>query len=367
MGFGNSTEVSPSAAVTGEIEQVPSRESIPYIYASAISPVPDLVADLGGKVDRLFRECGVPFELASEPEQVVSMRDYFAVLEAAARETGHEHFGVSLGERLEIDDLGPFGRLLTSAPTLHRAIETANALVHHFSPAMSCWLEIENETARWSFRRTGLRDRNEGRRIDGEYCMAVCRALVRLAAGPDWQPSAILLEQATPHQLRALEARLGAPVRRHSDAWALLFPRDLLDVPMTCRKTLDETEQKALRARLKSMVPEDSFVGSVMAIIRSRLSGGYPEISAVARSTDLSVRTFQRRLAEERVVYSHLVADIRRDLAWEMLAGSSRSLLDVSLSLGYSDPANFTRAFRRWTGATPSEFRRASLCAPGAV
>ena len=199
-------------------------DSIPFIYASIIAPVPDLIADLGGKVDRPFRGSGVPVELASEPERIVPIREYLALLEAAARETGDEHFGVSLGERLEINALGPFGRLLTSAPTLRRAIETANALIHHFSPAMRCWLEIENETVRWYFRRTDFRDRDEGRRIDGEYCLSVCRALIRLAAGPNWQPSEILLEQATPHQLRVFQSRLGVPARCAAPPMLSSFP-----------------------------------------------------------------------------------------------------------------------------------------------
>ena len=136
---------------------------------------------------------------------------------------------------------------------------------------------------------------------------------------------------------------------------------------MTYAEPLGEIERQALRTRLVSTAPEDSFVGSVKAIIRSQLSGGYPEISAVARSTELSVRTFQRRLAEEGVVYSDLVAAVRRDLAQEMLADPSRSQLDVSMSLGYADAANFTRAFRQWTGATPSAFRRALERSPAAV
>ncbi len=341
--------------------------SIPFIYASIIAPIPDLIADLGGKVDRPFRKSGVPVELATAPERVLPMRDYLTLLEAAARETGDEHFGVSLAERLEIDDLGPFGRLLTGAPTLRQAIETANALVQSYSPAMRCWLEIDGEAVRWHYRLVGVRDRREGRRLDCENTLLMFRTLIRLAAGPNWQPREILLEQATPHQLRVCEARLGAPVRSVGTAWALVFSRHLLGLPMTYGKPLREMERQSLRTRLISSAPEDSFAGSVRAIVGSRLSAGYPEISAVARSAGLSVRTFQRRLAREGEVYSDLVAAVRRDLAREMLADPSQSQLDVCMSLGYADASNFTRAFRQWTGVTPREFRRASKRSPAQV
>lgn len=340
--------------------------SIPFIYASIIAPVPDLIADHGGNMDRAFRMAGVPVELASQPERIIPMRDYLTLLEEAARETGDEHFGVSMAERLEVSDLGPFGRLIAGAPTLRRAIETCCALIHNYSPALRCWLAFEDNTARWHYKITGISDCREGRRLDCEQTLLLFCTLIRLATGPNWQPSEILLEQATPRQLRALQCRYGAPVRCGGE-YALVFARDLLDLPMTYGHSLGEDEQQALVTELFSSGPETSFVGSVKAIVRSQLCGGYPEISAVARSTRLSPRTFQRRLAEDGIAYSDLVAEVRRDLAQELLADSSRSQLDVSLSLGYSDAANFSRAFKHWTGETPRAFRRSLEHSPTAA
>ena len=344
-----------------------STNFVSFIYASIIAPVPDLIADSGGKVERPFRQSGVPVELASEPERTVPLRDYLTLLERAAHETGDEHFGVSMGERLKIDDLGPFGRLLTGAPTLRRAIGTTNALIQRYSPALRSWLEIEGETVRWHYQVTGVRDCRAGRRLHCESSMVLFRKLIRLAAGPNWQPSEILLEQATPQQLRVFQSRLGAPARSGGTDYSLVFPRELLDLPMTYAEPLGQMERRALLIRLISSRPEDSFVASVRAILRGQLCGGYPEMLRVARSTELSVRSFQRRLAKEGMTYSDLVADVRHDVAQEMLADPSKSQLDISMSLGYSDAANFTRAFKQWTGATPSQFRRSLERSPAAV
>lgn len=135
---------------------------IPYIYASILAPVPDIVADRGGKVDRPFRVSGVPIELAAAPERILPMRDYLTLLEQAARETGDEHFGLAMAERMAIEDLGAFGRLITGSPTLRRAIETTNSLIHRYSPASRCWLDIDGETVRWCYEVTGIRDSREG-------------------------------------------------------------------------------------------------------------------------------------------------------------------------------------------------------------
>ena len=72
----------------------------------------------------------------------------------------------------------------------------------------------------------------------------------------------------------------------------------------------------------------------------------------------MSVRTLQRRLAEFGVDYSALIDRVRFDRAQVLLADPRCNLIDVAFDLGYTDASSFTRAFRRWTGATPSDFRK---------
>jgi len=75
------------------------------------------------------------------------------------------------------------------------------------------------------------------------------------------------------------------------------------------------------------------------------------------------MRTFQRRLEQEGLTYQRLVDQVRFQAAAELLGNRSVKMIEIALELGYSDAAHFTRAFRRWTGVEPSEFRR--LCLKG--
>src|SRR5262249_10135283 len=86
--------------------------------------------------------------------------------------------------------------------------------------------------------------------------------------------------------------------------------------------------------------------------------GGPPHVRSVAEVVRLSARTLQRRLAEEGVTFAAVVARARFDAARRMLEDPSRKVVDVALDVGYSDHAHFTRAFVRWTGVSPREFRR---------
>jgi AraC-like DNA-binding protein len=85
---------------------------------------------------------------------------------------------------------------------------------------------------------------------------------------------------------------------------------------------------------------------------------GRPDIQLVAARMGTSVRTLQRRLLAAGLTYSHVLQQARLAAAREMLMDRQRRISEVARRLGYSDPAHFTRAFRRWMGCAPRELRR---------
>src|SRR5215475_8235346 len=96
----------------------------------------------------------------------------------------------------------------------------------------------------------------------------------------------------------------------------------------------------------------------VQQIVIRLLHDGYPDVHSVATMLGLTTRTLQRRLSDEGVTYARVVARARLDLAQRMLEDPACKVIEVALDLGYSDPAHFARAFARWTGLAPREFRR---------
>jgi AraC-like DNA-binding protein len=83
-----------------------------------------------------------------------------------------------------------------------------------------------------------------------------------------------------------------------------------------------------------------------------------PTLVAVAARIGINVRTLQRRLEATSVRFRELLAECRQARAERELRNNKRSLSEISTHLGYSDPSHFARAFRRWTGYSPSEYRR---------
>jgi AraC-like DNA-binding protein len=102
------------------------------------------------------------------------------------------------------------------------------------------------------------------------------------------------------------------------------------------------------------------FGERVRAVIAQSLRDGEPRIGDVAQRLGMTARTLQRRLQDEALGFTALVDEARLRLARRYLADESLSISEVSFALGYSEPSAFTRAFKRWAGCAPAEFREAA-------
>ena len=87
------------------------------------------------------------------------------------------------------------------------------------------------------------------------------------------------------------------------------------------------------------------------------MSSGYPTIDRIARQCGMPVRTMQRRLHTAGLTYSKLVDEVRYNAACRALDLTGKSITEISKELGFTDVSNFSRAFHRWSGMSPTEYR----------
>jgi len=106
------------------------------------------------------------------------------------------------------------------------------------------------------------------------------------------------------------------------------------------------------------------IIRAVREAIAQRLDDGRPSLCAVAGELHVSARTLQRRLSGAGWTYKQLVDDVRFAMARQRMAVPDAPLKAVAAELGFSEQASFTRAFRRWIGITPREYRRQLLTSP---
>ena len=115
--------------------------------------------------------------------------------------------------------------------------------------------------------------------------------------------------------------------------------------------------QFAQRIESRTTVRETPFRREVEAKLAPLLPGGAAGIDAVARTMGVSRQTLYRRLKEEGFTFEHVLDDLRRRLATRYIGREGMSAKAAAYRLGFSDPAAFSRAFKRWTGRSPSDYR----------
>jgi AraC-like DNA-binding protein len=140
---------------------------------------------------------------------------------------------------------------------------------------------------------------------------------------------------------------------------AIIFDAAFLELPIVQNeRTVKEFLRNAPENILLKYKNGSSLGARIRRRLRQSLPGDLPEFEALAEEMNLTPATLRRRLHEEGTFYQSIKDQLRRDLAIGYLSHSKRSAMDIGLELGFSERSAFHRAFKKWTGASPGEFRR---------
>jgi AraC-like DNA-binding protein len=189
--------------------------------------------------------------------------------------------------------------------------------------------------------------------------VAVMTQVASLVADPGWYPSHIELQSSGP--LGPVDRAVfgDAVISAGQPVTSIAIPRRYLARPLHLPHAAADDHDGG-SAWLRSAPPAD-FPSSSRVLVEVLLRGARSEVADAAKAAGMSVRSFQRHLAESGTSYSALVDEARLATATRLLADRDVKIIEIALALGYSDPAHFTRAFRRWTAVSPVAYRRALL------
>ncbi len=188
-------------------------------------------------------------------------------------------------------------------------------------------------------------------------------SLGRFLAGVEWIPIGVQLEHE-PDGNRSVyyEEWFGAPVNFGADHAEMQIPVSVLNLPIrgsdpSLSAVLDQHIHEVLSRRSNLA----SFTTRARAAMAKQLDGGDPAAASIARSLNVSERTLLRRLRDEGTTPTDLLRDLRLEFAEKYLDDPTISVTEISYLLGYSEASAFHRAFKRWTGTTPAEYRSRSI------
>ncbi|HEY9616845.1 MAG TPA: helix-turn-helix domain-containing protein [Microcoleaceae cyanobacterium] len=327
--------------------------TIPLVRASVILPFVNFLNQIGAPTERLLQTAHIPICILDNPESLAPLNQAFAFAELAARSQGIENLGLLVGQRTYLSQLGKFGAVVSHSLTLHDLIGKIIQLHNTLLTGEKIWFTEDGDHLWLHHQYTVPRHIPT---YQGQcFSMLVYANVIHLGADPGWQPDHLHLQCSKHSALLELDCLSKTVVRFNQPTNALRFPKAFLSQPLSpsIRPSIgDNTE-----AALKLTAPATNFADALRQLIRLLLPEGYPNLAIAAEASGVSIRTFQRRLAEADLTYSQLVEQVRFEQAIHLLQNPAHQLIDIALELGFTDPANFSRAFKRWTGVAPRQFR----------
>ncbi|MBX3250118.1 MAG: AraC family transcriptional regulator [Myxococcales bacterium] len=290
----------------------------------------------------------------SDPSARLPLPTFIALIERARAMTGEPGLGFYAGLQMRIASHGYLGLAAMTARTIGEALAIAIRFAPTRTRAISLRLDVDDDEAALVL----VEHTDLGTARDA-FVFALLTGIWKIGDALTGAPVEGSAEVAFDEPAYfARFAKLAPPVRFGRPSTRLLFRRAHLETPLVTgdpaasRLTLEQCERELEALGLGAHLSQ-----RVQALLPAP-DGGVRTLDEVARAVHVSPRTLKRRLADEGTSFSALVDAHRHRRALDLLAGSL-SLDEIASRLGYSDLANFSRAFRRWTGASPGAWRRA--------
>jgi AraC-like DNA-binding protein len=265
-------------------------------------------------------------------------------------------WGLELGSALDTASHGTLGVAASSAATLREALETLERFAYLRAP----YFRLEGETQSSSYRlRVAQQIPLEPDVWVGmvELLLLSLQALVESALGRPMEAASFEIDFDAPPYAGRYASALHAPVRFGRPVTALELPSEWLPLPCPFA---DPALHGAATLRLEAAergLSGPRFIGAQVERILEGARDELPTLGEVAARLRISRRTLVRRLAERGTTFRALVDEARKQRAAALLADPEVAVSEVAYGLGYTDPANFGRAFRRWFGESPRRYR----------
>lgn len=333
------------------------RLEVSYQRAGAFAWMAGLLRDLGVDPAEVSRGLGIDLD-ALTPDSRLNFADCLILLERAAALTGCAHFGLLLGARYPWHAHGLIHDLACHAPTLRQGLlDFVTWQLGYCSGAVVYLLPMDGDVA-FGY---GIYGGNApGSRQLYQVCVAIGCAIVRALSDGEVTPIEIHFADDTPADVAPYRQALKAAPRFNQLQTCLVLPGAAIDRP---RPSADPAVRVRLLEQAGSAFGSGNGATSrkLRHLLRPQLLGEDASMSRAAAALGLTPRTLRRRLVAEGLTFEAVRDDVRFAVARELLEMTRLPVGEISAALAFASHAAFDQAFRRWSGTSPSAWRRAPV------
>jgi AraC-like DNA-binding protein len=307
---------------------------------------------------KLFAELGMDYQALTDQDARFSQDGMTRLWRRAVELSGNPAIGLELSRSVRPGSFHVVGYALMSSSTL---LDGLLRLVRYQRIiAEGADLQLRREPCGYVLRLRIHGDQLPAAAQGVEAAMAYALAFCRWICGGVLSPLAVSFEHGAPADLLPYQQLFAAPLTFSAQENAMVFARQDIEAALPLANEALAQLHDRFAGDYLARFSSNQFTHQVRQVVCRLLPQGEPKREVVAQTLLVSIRTLQRRLQDEQTSYQQLLDDCRRELALQYIARPDLALLEVAYLLGFSDPSNFFRAFRRWFDCTPGEYRARS-------
>ena len=329
-----------------------------YVLAAWIKAIGRALDAAGCDSSALLAEAGFDLKSLDGPTLLCSLVNTARLWELAVAATGDPAFGAKVASHIRHTTFHALSYGLCASSTLKDAFERLQRYCH-----------VASDAIEYEFRKCG-RDYHfviePAAGVPFESIDALVGAQLRMCRsliGRDFSPRHIELRRPRPAVIDDFERLFRAPLRFGAAQNRLVFDGASIESPLDGANPDLALRADAIALQYLVRIERDNIQARVREVLMQRLQCAEPSQNEVAEHLCMSARTLQRKLGASGTIYKEILDETRHSLALIYLSAPHHSVSEIPYLLGFSSGSSFTRAFRRWTGQAPSNWR-AGAAAP---
>jgi len=312
----------------------------------------------------VLREKGISPSVLEDQQAHLSYQDATELRAHVLSNIENEAIALHVGENIPIGELGVVDYIVTSSLSFSKAMEN---LCHYFRliahPSIVLNYSEQNDIGQLEY--GNLRLLSDQQRFfeqqSVEFTFSTTISRIRAMTKMNISPKSVSFRHLKPGYFKEYEKLFQAPIRFGASKNLLIFGEDIVNLRLN---NVDTRLHQILRSVADEMIgqlPETSGVThQVLQILKNETHERESNVGSVAKKLIMSTRSLHRKLKQENTSFTLLRDQLRCEFAQSMLVDQKLTITDISFLLGFSQPSAFNRAFKRWTGFNPQQFRNQS-------
>lgn len=314
------------------------------------------LAAQGVSVRELFARTGVNAAQLEDPHARISHRQRIAIYRNAKSRARRSDTGLLAGARQRISDYGIYGYAMVSSPTFGEALLFSLDHVTMAGPAVKqISFQVNGDTA--ILRSHGVDTLGDLLPFAAEFWRSSMTALFSRVLEMPFPTMRMIFPFAPPPHWRNYERLFNCPIDFNAGSMEWHFSADVLERPCPNANPITAKICQQVCDVVMTESPGESELVRKIRVACFNSPERFPSAGVIANELGLSLRTLHRRLAEDGLSYQTIVDGMRRSVATELLENTHLGIEQIAERVGFADAVSFRKAFKKWTGGSPTDFR----------